>query len=172
MGKLFINDNQLQEWVDAAENIAEDFGMEKALGYVIGEKFYHLVSMLRDANKSIRVIDEKRKQPDYNPIVVTKYRDREFTANFDEMYITDMEIIHEAERLLPDFAALIIAAFEPHEIRQYFKSEPRLGIHGHVATEEQHAFMVQHGAIEHSIDTEVEDALIFGDMMKYFGINA
>jgi len=37
MGKIFINDNQLQEWVDAAEGIAEDFGIEKGLGYLIGE---------------------------------------------------------------------------------------------------------------------------------------
>ena len=86
------------------------------------------------------------------------------------MHDRDIERSLEAERLLPEFAGLIIAAFEPHEIRQYFSSHPRLGVHGHIANEEQHEFMVQHGAIEHSIETEVQDALILGDMMKYFGI--
>lgn len=171
VSKIYINPKQIQEWVDAAEGIAEDFGIEKALGYLIGEKFYNLVSLLHDARKSVRNIDEKRKQPDFNPTVVTKYKDSEFTTNFDEIYDRDMERIQEAERLLPEFAGLIIADFDPHEIRKYFESHPRLGVHGHATSEEQFDFMVQHGAIEHSIDTEVEDALIFGDMMKYFGIN-
>ena len=77
----------------------------------------------------------------------------------------------EAEQLLPKFATMIKDAFEPHEIRKYFESHPRLGVHGHVATDEQYEIMVSHGAIEHSIDTEVEDALIFGDMLKYFEVS-
>ena len=170
MGKIFINNNQLQEWVQAAEGIAENFGIEKALGYVIGEKFYNLLSLLHDARKTVREIDEKRKQPDYNPVLVTKYNDKEFITNFDEMYEHDKERIPEAEKLLTEFTELIRGAFEPYEIRQYFQSHPRLGVHGHVATEEQYDFMVSKGAIEHSLDTELEDALIFVDMMKYFGI--
>jgi hypothetical protein len=39
-------------------------------------------------------------------------------------------------------------------------------------TEEQHNLMISNGAIEHSIETEVQDALTLGDMMKYFGIDA
>ena len=42
---------------------------------------------------------------------------------------------------------------------------------GHITSEEQHEFMVSTGAVPHSIETEVQDALILGDMMKYFGIN-
>jgi len=42
---------------------------------------------------------------------------------------------------------------------------------GHVASEEDHDFMIEKGALEHSLDTEVEDAMILGDMMKYFGVS-
>jgi hypothetical protein len=171
VGKIFINDNQIQEWVDAAEGITEDFGIEKGLGYLIGEKFYNLVALLHDARKTVREIDEKRKQPDYNPIRVTKYKDKEFISNLDDMYEWDKGRIPEAEKLLPEFVILVREAFEPHEIQEYLQSHPRLGVHGHISTEEQHEFMVQHGAIEHSIDTELQDALIFGDMLKYFGIS-
>jgi hypothetical protein len=136
MGKIFINDNQLQEWVQAAEGIAEDFSTDKALGYLIGEKFYRLVSILHDARKQ-----------------------------------GDKEICDEAEKLIVEFTGLTKDAFESHEIREYFQSHPRLGVHGHIASEEQHAFLVEHGAIEHSIDTEVQDALIFGDMLNYFGMD-
>ena len=68
MGKIFINDNQLEEWVDAAKGIQDQFGIEKTLGYVIGEKFYNLVSMLHAFRTRIRAIDEERKKPNYNPI--------------------------------------------------------------------------------------------------------
>ncbi|MEJ2008853.1 MAG: hypothetical protein P8Z30_11975 [Acidobacteriota bacterium] len=137
MGKIFINDNQIQEWVQTAEGISEDFGTDKALGYLIGEKFYRLVSILHDARKQV-----------------------------------DKEEAAEAEKLLLEFTALTKDAFESHQIREYFQSHPRLGVHGHIASEEQHAFLVEQGAIEHSIDTELRDALIFGDMLKYFGISA
>jgi hypothetical protein len=172
VSKIFTNPNQLEEWVEAAEGIQDRFGTEKALGYVIGEKFHNLVERLHASQKSIRTINEKRKKPDFNPIRVTKYEDRELVINLDEIYENEKASIIEAEGLLIKFVFLISEAFSPHEIRKYFDSHPRLGVHGHICTEEDHEFLVKHGVIEHSIETEVEDALIFGDMMKYFGINA
>jgi hypothetical protein len=64
----FTNENQLQQWTEAAEGIKEEFGIEKALGYLIGEKFYNIVSDNHFSRKMIRTIDEQRKQPDYNAI--------------------------------------------------------------------------------------------------------
>lgn len=171
MGKIFINDNEIEEWVDAAEGIQERFGIEKALGYLIGEKFYTLVDTLHSARKIMRTIDEERKKPDFNPIRVTKYKDHEVVTNLDETYEDEKARVMEAEGLLVKFVFLINQAFSPHEIRKYFDSHPRLGVMGHIASEEEHDFMVSEGVVEHSIDTEVEDALIFGDMMKYFGVN-
>ena len=43
----FTNENQLQQWIEAAEIIKEEFGIEKALGYLIGEKFYDIVKIGR-----------------------------------------------------------------------------------------------------------------------------
>ena len=73
--------------------------------------------------------------------------------------------------ILVEFADLIKNAFDSHKIRKYFDSHPRLGVHGHIGTEEQFDFMVSKGAIEHNLDTEIEDALVFGEMLKYFGIS-
>lgn len=170
MGKIFTNPNQLEEWVEAAQGIQERYGIEKALGYVIGEKFYNLIETLHFAQKMARFIENERKKPDYNPIVDRSTKRHHYTENLDETYELKKEIILEAEELLPRFASMIKAALEPYEIRKYFESHPRLGVHGHVGTAEQYEFMVKHGAIEHSIDTEVRDALIFGDMLKYFGM--
>ncbi len=46
MSKIFTNPNQIREWVEAAEGIQDQFGTDKALGYVIGEKFHNLVKIL------------------------------------------------------------------------------------------------------------------------------
>jgi hypothetical protein len=171
MSKIFLNPNQLEEFVDAALGVGERYGIEKALGYLIGEKFYNLVDLLHFNRKMARHIEEERKKPDCNPIVDRSTKRHRFVENLDETYEQEKEIISEAEQLLPKFATMIKEAFEPHEIQKYFESHPRLGVHAHVATDEQYEFMVSHGAIEHSIDTEVEDALIFGDMLKYFGVS-
>ena len=172
MSKIFVNPNQLEEWVEAAQGIRDRFGIEKALGYVIGEKFYNLVDKVHSARKIIRSIEDERKKPDYNPIRERTLRSHKYVENLDEIHEQTKEIIIEVEGLLVKFAFLINQAFEPYELRKYFESHPRLGVHGHVATDEQYDFMVKRGVIAHSIDTEIVDALIFGEMLKYFGINA
>jgi hypothetical protein len=171
MGKIFSNENQLEEWVEAAKGIQDRFGAGKALGYLIGEKFYSIVDSLHSALKIIRTIEEERKNPNFNPIRITKYKDRKLMTNLDETYRDEKAAVIEAEGLLIKFVFLISQSFSPHEIRKYFQSHPLLGVHGHIATEEQLEFLISKGAIEHSIETEVQDALIFGDMLKYFGLS-
>jgi hypothetical protein len=171
VSKIFSNPNQLEEWVDAALGIQERYGIGKALGYLIGEKVYNLVDTLYAARKICRIIEEERKKPDYKPIREVKLKRQQYTENLDQTYEQKKIIIIEAEGLLLKFAFLINQAFDAHEIRRFFASHPRLGIHGHVSAEEQYEFMVTKGAIPHSIETEVQDALILGDMMKYFGVS-
>jgi hypothetical protein len=163
----FTNENQLQQWIDAAEGIKEEFGIEKALGYLIGEKFYHIVSDNHFARKMIRTIDEERKQPDYNPVRESGGRFNR-TRNLDDEYKEYEQRVQVTEQILIEFANLIRSSFALYEIRDYFDSNPRLGTLGHTVTEEVHNMFIKHGAVEHSIETEVEDALILGDIMKYF----
>jgi hypothetical protein len=168
MSKIFTNPKQLEAWVEASQGIQERFGIDKALGYVIGEKFHNLVAILHVARATIRVIAEESKKPDYNPIRERTYGNRKHTENLDETYEREKEIIVEAEEMLVKFATLIKGTFEPYDIRKYFESNPRLGEMGYIASEEEYNFMVSRGAVEYSLDTELEDALILGDMMKYF----
>ena len=62
MSKIFTNPNQLKEWVNAAEGIQDNFGIEKVLGYAVGEKFYNLVDTLHSVRKTMRIIDEEREK--------------------------------------------------------------------------------------------------------------
>ena len=170
MWKVRFNTLQLEGWVEAAKRIHAHFGIEKALGYLIGEKFYRVVFMLHSSQELITSIAEERKKPGYKPICETMYGGRKIMTNLDEIYEENIVIITDTEEGLAKFATLIKEAFEPYEIRKYFESNPRLGIHGHISTDEDYEFMVSKGAVEHSIDTEVRDALVLGDMMKYFRV--
>lgn len=165
----FANDNQLQQWIEAAEGIKEEFGIEKALGYLIGEKFYGIVSDNHFARKMIRTIDEQRKKPDYNPVRESGGRFNR-TINLDDDYKEYEQRVVDTEDILAEFADLIKRSFAMYEIRSYFDSNPRLGTLGHAVDEDIHDMFIRHGAVEHSIETEMEDALILGDMMKYFQI--
>jgi len=170
MGTISFNDNDLREWVGTAEWIRDRFGLDKALVCLIGERFYNLVYALHSSRKMTRVIDEERKKPGYKPIIERDIGMRKYTQNLDVTYEREKEIATEAEELLAKFATLIKGAFDPNEIRKYFESHPRLGTTG-LASNEEYDFIGQKGAVGHSIDTELENALIFRDMMKYFGIS-
>ena len=165
----FTNENQLQEWIEAAAGIKEEFGIENALGYLIGEKFYNIVSDNHFSRQMVRTIHEQKKQQDYNREHKTG-GSADKTMNLDDEYKEYEQRVIITEKVLIEFTDLIKSYFEQHEIRGYFDSNPRLGTLGHTVTEEVHDLFIQHGAVDHSIETEVEDALILGDMMKYFRI--
>ena len=166
---FFVDEDQLTKWVEAAVNIKESFGIDKALGYLIGEKFYNIIRIRYSAQEMIRTIDEQRKKPDYNPI---REGEGEFktTMNLDEVYEKEIKKIDTVREVAIEFADLIKDSFEPHEIRQYLYCNPRLGALGHVCTEEEHKFFVEKGAVEHSVEGEIKDALILGEIKKYLGI--
>ena len=163
----FINENQLEQWVTAAENIEEEFGLEKALGYLIGEKFYNLVSTYKSAQERIMLISEEREKPDYNPIRIIS--GSKLKVNLEEEYKEAQKTVFFLKEILTEFAELIKGSFTLHEIREYFNSNMRLGVLGHILSEEEHRLFIEKGVTQHSLDTEINDSLILGDMMKYFG---
>ncbi|MEA1965611.1 MAG: hypothetical protein U9O41_10890 [Candidatus Aerophobetes bacterium] len=112
------------------------------------------------------IIDEERKKSDYNPIKIIS--GSELKVNLDEEYADAKKKVAFLEEILTEFAELIKDSFTPHEIREYFDSDLRLGALGHILTEEQHNIFIEKEVVEHSLDTEIDDTLIFGEMMKYF----
>ena len=162
---------QIKEWVEAAKTIHARFGTEKALGYLIGEKFYRVALTLHSSRQLARMLAEEKRKPGYKRFVETTYKDRTVLTSLDEIYEDNIAVVSKTEEALGRFAGLIKEAFEPYEIQNYFDSNPRLGIHGHIGTDEDYDFLISKGAIEHSIDSEIRDALILGDMMQYLGVS-
>ncbi len=167
MNKFFTNDNQLLEWVGAAENIRKDFGINKALGYLIGEKFYSIIKLIYCCQKLITSIEEQRKKPNYHPIQEEGVGENKSVINLDEIYEEQLKRIEIARDVLIEFANLTKKSFKQREIKKYFDSNPRFGLFGHTLSEKEHEFLVEKGAVEHSLETELEDAFIYGEMRNY-----
>jgi hypothetical protein len=170
VGKIFSNDTQLEVWVAAALGISERFGIEKALNYLIGERFYKIVADLRASRKMIRKIHEQRKRLDHSPVVEKPCRSREYVMNLDTVYEREKATIIEREGALIKFVFLITQSFGADEIGKYFRSNPQFGIRGRVPTDKQCDCEVSLEVEEHALDAQIEDALILGEMMRYFGV--
>jgi len=91
------------EQCEAARGIRDSFGIEKALGYLIGEK---LLNFMRAAANN----------PDF-------------------------------ERELPNFILEIKTIFGAHEIHDYFENLRRVGIFGHVGSDDEVEELQATGAI-------------------------
>jgi hypothetical protein len=166
---FFVNENQLRDWIVGAERVRDEYGVQKALGYVIGEKFYSVLQVAASYRETLKSIEEERRQPDYNPIrtySLGKYG--ESVENRDETCEKTKKRVSEEKDILEELARLIEGTFARHEINAYFDSHPRLGAMGHIASEEEHAFMVEKGAVERTVETEASDALLFDEIKKYF----
>src|SRR3990172_2428386 len=106
-------------WIDqceAAQGIKEQYGIKKALGYLIGEKLVNFVE--------------------------AAYQD----SAFDEE--------------LPKFIAEIKAIFQSWEIKEYLDSLERVGVLGHVCTDEQYETLHKSGAIPDDPVGEAEDIIM------------
>ena len=138
--KEFIRNKEklISEQINAAIDLKGKFGVEKAIGYLVGEKFYNLIKEFQYLQKN--------------------HKDKTETINDFKLLI-----VKSSERMMKIFAK--------DEIYNYFKLNPRFGSLGHVATEDELKLFVEKGAVEHTIDTEIEDTLIMGEMKKYLKIS-
>lgn len=127
----------IDEQINAAIDIKDEHGIEKAIGYLIGEKFHDLIKEFRFWQKN--------------------YKNR-------------VKAINDFKILLTNFSDKIRGVFSEDEINSYFESTPRFGCLGHTTTEKEHKLLAEKGAVEHTINTEIEDALIMGEMKKYLEI--
>jgi hypothetical protein len=106
-------------WIDqcdAAREIRDDWGTQKALGYLVGKK---LVNYIRAADS-----DPSR------------------AGN------------------VPKFAAEIRQIFTDEELRAHFATATRIGVTGHVCTEEQYKTMRDAGAFDEDVVTGATDAIL------------
>lgn len=106
-------------WIEQCEGvhgIKENFGVQKALGYLIGEK---LLNFIR-------------------------------TSDNDPLFAKE----------LPKFVSEIKSIFQPLEIREYLENVRRVGVLGHVMSDDSFESFRAAGAVDEDVVRSAEEVLI------------
>jgi len=166
---IFSYENQPELWVEAALNIERRFGITKALGYVIGEKLYGILVMHNNSLNMIGKIEEERKQPNYESRrMVQSIILGDYEVDLDQEYERLKRVIDETERAKREMVERILNAFDKSQIIEYFRSNPRFGSSGHILSEEEQRNWWKMGIEEHTLEDEIRDALLFGELQRLF----
>jgi hypothetical protein len=165
---IFAYENQPELWVEAALNIQKRYGIDKALGYVIGEKLYNLLVMHNNSLQKLHQIEEQRKLSDYESHRKAQLAFGDYEIDLDQEYQRLKRVIDETNQAKQEMVERILAAFDLFQIYEYFQSNPRLGSSGHILSEEQQRYWWKMGIEEHTIEDEIRDALLFGELQRLF----
>jgi hypothetical protein len=136
---------------EAAEGIKENFGLEKALKYLLGEKFYKFLKLLRDTISDIDELEDPERKHE-----VPKEEKLEELKK-------DLSVFMDAKE---DFVANIKEIFEPYELGEYLDSMPRFGAAEQFLSEEGYKEWRRNGVLEKDVVVEAEESLILGDMKE------
>ena len=145
------------KYCEAAANIREDFGLEKSLKYLIGEKFHSLLKQLHWSLSFVRrteELKEKKKLPK------TKKRDLERKLEYEKKLIPELM----KDRDL--FVAKIREIYEPYEIKGFLDNIMAFGAAEQFLTEDEYEEWLDKGALEKDIVDESEDILILEEMKE------
>jgi hypothetical protein len=165
---IFAYENQPELWVEAARNIERRYGITKALGYVIGEKLYNLLITHNNSLLKLQQIEEKRRRSDYKPQRKVHSVFGDYGIDLDQEYQRLKRVIDETNRAKQEMVKRILNVFDINQIHEYFQSNPRLGSSGHILTEEQQRFWWKMGIEEHTLEDEIHDAVLFGELQRLF----
>lgn len=168
MYSIFAYENQPELWVEAARNIERRYGIDKALGYVIGEKLYNLLVMHNSSLQKLHQIEEQRKLSDYESHRKAQSAFGDYEIDLDQEYQRLKRVIDETNQAKQEMVERILAAFDLFQIYEYFQSNPRLGSSGHILSEEQQRYWWKMGIEEHTLEDEIRDALLFGELQRLF----
>lgn len=168
MYSIFAYENQPELWVEAALNIQKRYGITKALGYVIGEKLYNILVMHNTSLIKLRKIDELRKRSDYESHRKVQSVFGDYEIDLDQEYQRLKKVIDETNQAKQEMVTRILSAFDLSQIEEYFQSNPRLGSSGHILSEEQHRYWWKMGIEKHTLEDEIRDALLFGELQRLF----
>ena len=146
------------KYCEAAEHIKEEFGLEKSLKYLIGEKFHSCLKQLKWSLSSAKETEEKLK------------RDK----NFPERTKQDLEENLEYEKkliagLMRDrdlFVSKIREIYQPYEIKDFLDNIMAFGSAEQFLTEEKYREWLGKGILQKNVVDEAEDVLILEEMKQ------
>lgn len=156
----------IQELCNAAEGIKHDYGTDKAMGYLIGEKFYNVLKQIHYLIEKMHYIETERTKPGYNPIRKYKYSRKTYEENLDEIYKKSNKDIEELRKEKELFACEIKKLFFRNEIEGYLKNVYAFGAVAHNLSEDVYKKWRENGVLDNTASDDARDVLIAQEIRK------
>jgi len=121
--------HQIRAYCKEAQEIADEYGVEDALSYLIGEKFSPLLSALKKAEAKVKYLYNREDvASDGNPLSEGGVTLRAgYSLAVETHYQNSLEALKDLKHLRDDFLGEMKEAFEISDIRDFLDSYPSLG---------------------------------------------
>ena len=121
--------HQIRAYCKEAQEIADEYGVEDALSYLIGEKFSPLLSALKKAETKVKYLyTQEDVHSENNPL---NAGDETLKAGYsiaiETHYQSSLAAVKDLKHLRDDFVGEMKEAFEISDIRDFLESNPSLG---------------------------------------------
>lgn len=152
------------DYCEATKRIKEDFGIEKALKYLIGEKFHAVLKQITFVLSEINYIKSKREKPDYNPVRKIKHPGKTYEHNLDKDYENYQKqlLLLKGEKVL--FVEEIKKIFSRTELTKYLDNIMAFGAVEQFLSPTAYQSWIDNGVLDKTIVDDAEDILIHKEM--------
>ncbi len=153
------------DYCEAADRIKEDYGLEKALKYLIGEKFYEVLRQRTFLLSQISSIKAEREKPDYNPARKIKLSEtKTFEHNLDNDYDKyQNELLRLGEEKVL-FIQEIRKMFSKVELAEFLSNIMAFGSAVQHLSPVDYQMWLDKGVLDKTIVDDAEDIFIHKEM--------
>lgn len=122
-----VDYHQIRAWCLEAQEIADDYGVEEALSYLMGEKFAPLLRQVKSARSQVQHLYSEK---DREMVESLAKKDQDLRLGYmmtlETNYKEQLEQIKHLEQLTSDFVHEIREAFEEQDVIEFLENYPRL----------------------------------------------
>jgi len=121
--------HQIRAYCKEAQEIADEYGVDDALFYLIGEKFSPLLSALKKAEAKVKYLyNPEDVRSEESPLKAGGVTLRaSYSLAVETHYQKSLEVLEDLRHLRDDFLGEMKEAFEISDIMDFLDSYPRLG---------------------------------------------
>ena len=163
--------HQIRAYCKEAQEIANDYGVEDALSYLIGEKFSPLLSALKKAEAKVKYLySPEEALADDNPLNAGGVTLRAgYSITIETHYQKSLEALKDLKHLRDDFVGEMKEAFEISDIRDFLESYPSLGSKTPQQTYHDDLIGGDPGEMDvEDIFSEIDDLFMVDEIKKLF----
>ena len=122
-----MENEQIQEFCQEALKISELKGVQSGLAFLIGEKLGRVFLQLKKAREKLQFLYPGESESENHPLSKGgRALKMSYALAIQEHYSTPLEQMKHFELFLKEFVVAIKNSFSTDDIKQYFKSSPKM----------------------------------------------